>query len=71
MEVAFVYILSFAFSKTSHIFIYPLQPKHTQLKRIWSTLSGGAGSASKMFLKEVKNKNNALEKTLQSNKFTQ
>lgn len=54
MEVTFVYIFSFAFSNTSHIFIYPLQPKHTQLKRIWSTLCGGAGSASKMFLKRSK-----------------
>lgn len=54
MEVTFVYIFSFAFSNTGHIFFYPLQPKHTQLKRIWSSLSGGAGSASKMFLKRSK-----------------
>lgn len=66
MDVILVYIFSFAFSNTNHIFIYPLQPKHTQLKRIWSTLSGGAGSASKNISKRSKTRI-TLWQTLQNN----
>lgn len=33
---------------------FPFQPKHTQLKRIWSILSQATGPASKMFLKKSK-----------------